>query len=817
MSALDFELIDIPIEFKKISPDDFDSNFYESSIVTISPNNEGYISESLMPILENEFHVENTVVINAGVGQGKSRAIIDKIIDYSKSEEYIVIIAVPYNTLIKQYEDDCLERGISQNEIFNIQKIKKYNFLNSQGINDSLLSSDNLKISDFKIHIMTINGLLGNPGENNISQSIIRTKYFDELAFFCSQNNKKIVVVFDEIHDGIQNFKEEYIYNLWNFQGLIFKIFIVSATFNEASKEVIKYLSEFTSRKISIIESERVKNQENQSKLNLIFNDYKAISNNSHLKKLTKKLINEKKNFDVILYSKKQVKQLLKTNGLLYSIRKDVNLCYSDVFDFSNEAGRKYNKELINIGTNFTTGVNIIKDEHTLIVVLPKRLFKGYINNKGVFSAGANAIIQTLARQRKVGEIYIIMPTPYHIKKDSLPYSQLINDKITAVFEEYALGDEVNYSNINKQSELLKKKYDILKRMNIIAESRINSADREGLNTLEYPSLERFILEKGEKYLTNKFFDGDLATHTFFSAITNQFLNCTLNEVFNDNKIIIEEGNLIGTAFEIYKDFAFKTIFGNTDDELDEAFHTYYSEFELFKNILSFLENKEISIDKGKASVSVKRDLKRAIMYLTIQHGTDDGFEGLQKINTIELGKILSKIYFQSCVKFSSFELFNIGEDSFTKTDYNDDYKLSNETAQLIAHYKKWIEYIDLIEKSIKPYKKTMILSKEPSVEFKSKFKKEKMILELEKMLSFDLIVKDEIIPFKDTFSNTDDSKKVETFYTLLFNTFFIKSTSDVQITVAGMRIRFYKDVKRKEIDSSKMNLLYERIPEVIL
>lgn len=817
MKFTEEDLISIPIEFKKIIPSDFESPFYESTITHISPNNEGFISDELLPILESEYNIGNTVVINAGVGQGKSRAIIDKVIDYSKSDEYIVVIAVPFNTLIKQYEDDCIERGINQSEIFNIERIKKYNFLNTQDFNDSLLVNDDSNISDFKIHIMTINSLLRNPGENNLKQSEIRTKYFDELKFFCTQNDKKIVVVFDEIHDGIQNFREEYIYSLWSFQELIFKIFIVSATFNEASKEVIKYLSEFTNRKISIIEAKRLKAKERQSKLNLIFNDYKAISNNSHLKKLIKELINEKKNFDLIIYSKKQIKLLLKPNGLLYPIKDELNLCYKDIFDFSKKSDKRYDKELVNVGTNFTTGVNITKENHTLIVVLPKRLPINENINRGIFSSGINALIQTLARQRNVGEIYIVMPTPYKIHNESLPYSQLINEKILNYFDEYSFGNEVKYSNINNQRELLIKIYDKLVSLNNSATIKINKTDRPGMNTLQYPSLERFILEKGEKYLTNKFFDGDLATYTFFAAITNQFLNCTLNEILNDNKIFIEEGNLYGTAYEIYKDFAFFTIFGNPDDELDEVFHSYYSEYEILKNILDFLENKEIYIEDEKANISVKKHLKRALMYLTVQHGTEEGFEGLQNMGSIEMGKTLSKIYFQSCIKFSNIPLLKIGDDTFAKTTYNDNYKLSNDTVLKILHYKKWNEYIDIMEKNIKLHKKHMILSKEPNTLFKSKFKKEKMISDLENMFSSDLILKEEIISFKDTFTTTDDNKKVDTFYTLLFNTFFTKAAIDIQITFSGTRIRFYKDVKRKNIESLKINLLYYRIPDAIL
>lgn len=817
MKFTEDDLIHIPIEYKKISTEDFETPFYESTITQISPNDEGYISENLLPILDSEFNIKNTVVINAGVGQGKSRAIIDKVIDYSKSEEYFVIIAVPFYSLIKQYEDDCLERGVIQKEIFNIEKIDKYNFLNTQGFNDNLSINDDSTISDFKIHIMTINSLLGNPGENNINQSEIRTKYFNELKQFCIQKNKKIVVVFDEIHDGIKNFKEQFIYGLWNFQGLIYKIFVISATFNEASKEVIKYLSEFTNCKIQIIEAKRIKKESRQSKLNLIFNDYKALSNNSHLKRIVKELIKEKKKFDLIIYSKKQIKLLLQPKGLLYSIKDEVNLCYRDIFDFSKKSDKRYDENLVNVGTNFTTGVNIEKQEHTLFVVLPKRLPNNRNINNGIFSSGINSLIQTLARQRNVGEIYIVMPTPYKIQKESLPYNQLVNEKITNYFEEFAFGNQVKYSNINDQKEQLKKAYDKLVRLNNSATQIIHNTDRSGMNTLKFPSLEKFILDNGEKFLTDKFFNGDLATYTFFAAITNQFLNCTLNEIFNDNKIVIEDGNIIGTASEIYNDFAFSKIFENPDDELDEAFHHFYSEYRIIKNILSFLENKELYSNEEKASISLKRDLKRAIMYLAIQHGSQDGVDGLNRITSIELGKILSKMYFQSSLKFSNVELFKINNDYYTKTEFNNEYLLDEETAFKILHYKKWMEYIELIEQNIKPYRKTVILSKEPNQKFKSKFRRDKMLIEIDKLLSLDLILNEEIIPFKDTFLNTEINKKVETFYTLLFKIFFTKNNTDVQINVSGTRVRFYKDVKRENIENLKINLLYEKIPEAIL
>jgi 3-dehydroquinate dehydratase len=78
MSLLDFELLDVPIEFKQINPDDFDSQYYEVNPKhIITPNEEGYISSQIIDLIEESYDEKNTVVINAGVGQGKSYAVIE--------------------------------------------------------------------------------------------------------------------------------------------------------------------------------------------------------------------------------------------------------------------------------------------------------------------------------------------------------------------------------------------------------------------------------------------------------------------------------------------------------------------------------------------------------------------------------------------------------------------------------------------------------------------------------------------------------------------------------------------------------------------
>jgi hypothetical protein len=473
MNLLDFELQDLPIEFKQINPEDFDSQYYEvepKNIIT--PNDEGYISNQIIELISQSYDEKNTVVINAGVGQGKSYAVIEMIKNYARTGEYVVILAVPYNSLIKQYEDDLSkdtnENSISRSKIFNMLNIEHLNFVesseNTELMNYGYVSDSDIvrafKVSDYKVHIMSINSLLGNSGENFLFQAGKKIKYFSKLHTYCAKNNKKVIVFFDEIHDGIHNFKEEYFYSFWKYQGFIHKIFVVSATFNEASKEVIKYLSEFTERKIQIVESERKIYPEKQSRLHLVIHNSGALSNNPNFIKILNDFVDNQTSFDIVVYSKQQIKKIFqKENGVnevLKKIKKQINYCYADVFD-KDKANKKYNNNYYNIGTNFTTGVNINKENHVLIIFIPYRLDIEFVNNKGVFTSGANAIIQALARQRKVGDIYIIMPPPLGITLKSLPYSKAVNESIVNTINSYKeyLSKNVEYSNINQQSKLL--------------------------------------------------------------------------------------------------------------------------------------------------------------------------------------------------------------------------------------------------------------------------------------------------------------------------------------------------------------------------
>jgi hypothetical protein len=826
MNLLDFELQDLPVEFKQINPEDFDSQHYEvepKNIIT--PNDEGYISNQIIELIGQSYDEKNTVVINAGVGQGKSYAVIEMIKNYVNTGEYVVILAVPYNSLIQQYEDDLSkdtnENSISRNEIFNMLDIKHLNFPESleskQLMNYGFISDDDVvkpfKVSDYKVHIMSINSLLGNSGEDFLFQAGKKIKYFSNLHTYCAKNNKKVIVFFDEIHDGIHNFKEEYFYSFWKYQGFIHKIFVVSATFNEASKEVIKYLSEFTERKIQIVESERIIFPEKQSRLHLVIHNSGALSSNNGFLKILNDIVDAKTDFDIVVYSKEQIKMIFQKDatvkGILMKAEKRINYCYADVFDRDN-ANNKYDNNYYNVGTNFTTGVNINKENHALIIFIPYRLDIDFVNNKGVFTSGANAIIQTLARQRKVGDIYMIMPPPLGINLKSLPYTESINESIVNTFNSHKEYESkiVEYSNINEQSKLLDKTYRVLKRQVNNAEVNILNVDRIGMNRLLYPTKEIFILEKGEKYLTSQFFGGDLATYVFWASITNQFQNCKLTSIVKKYEIFFEKENLYSYLVKSYQDTLSNSVFQDEEGLNLNHFSKYKLYFELEQSII---RNKLVYID-GKSATKKQFDRIRLFLLNIIN------FEEFTPSDEKEIKAKLYKYYLQSCVKYS-IEL-DINRDYTIDLEMGT-YQMERELGVTIFLFKEWSIFIELIRNSIINVRARgnlpgkIALNIKPSETFVSLFNERQMKNKLNELRLHDKFLKTDIFSYNDTLGRiTEDEKTINFFYSLLVDILFQKDSKNIKVG----QIRYYNIQQILNLNELNLNnLLYDNMPEVVL
>lgn len=545
---------DFPIDYFQIKQEDiFDTRGFENgsdananlqSLLELNPhhiinlNENGFIGEELDNMLD--YSQKDTSVINCAVGQGKTTAILKSLKKkYDENPNLHFIIAVPYVSLIEQYERDLVNIGISTNNIFNYSKI---------GETSENGGRDYLQLNR-RVHIVTANTLLGNPGENALMQSEVKHQYLTGLKELLENNNKKVVLIFDEIHDTIHNFSSIGIIHLFKWENIINKIIVLSATYNVASIAVIRFFTKLTDDRFQIFESKREVIKP-QSKLFLHYDNGIYNSNNYTIKNLVTSLLEQEKNIDIISYSRNLSKELLDIEGEIgaklterFGMLKD---CTSEINnnqpDSDELPANRFDNSSCNIGTNFKTGVSINKENHALIVILPpanaRRTYGSY---NGIFADGVNSVIQTLARQRTNGEIHIVLPSPIELDTDTL--ENMDSEQLIAFKEAYEkvcipsisietrnnVSFPINkYIPFNKHISIIREKYERIVGRNLIA---VISASQKGINL---PSIEEFILENASKALIEEGFLGkDLSSFVTYCAFTNQFYNAKLHQIIS--------------------------------------------------------------------------------------------------------------------------------------------------------------------------------------------------------------------------------------------------------------------------------------------
>ena len=576
---------DFPIEYKKLNPEDFSKQFSIKKTY-IDLKGIAYLNDVVQK--EIRLHKKNTVVINTPVGNGKSYAIIQTIKRfYEAKENYLIFVACPFVSLIEQYVNEIHTEGkIPINQIYHYNNIGK------------------TKVSyiDKKIQVITANTLLGNPGEDGYKNSDAKREYLKNLQEHCEKNNIKAVFIYDEIHDTIHNFKEEFIFNLWNWKKVIHKNFIISATFSEASKVVVEYLAELTDRKIQIIESERKRNSKNESKLFLHYSSVHNFTNETpEIKNTILDILKRGKNIDILSYSKVLAKSIIADKALGGRLKDKfgaINECTSENIDNERPANEppenRFDNLKCNIGTNFKSGVSIQKENHAFVIILPSRSSRStFKNNYGIFSSGITSIVQALARKRKKGEIHIILSRPdefnyeslKHIfKEDQLKHFKNWYQKIKHYDIELEEKDKVKYIPLQFQNWFLEDFYNEILKKNI--QKGINhsqNSDRKDLARLDFPPYKNFVLNRGEGYLaqTFKIWGSDLSAYLTYCAFTNQFVNCRLTKVNHKTYLFFKPN-------EIQKDLkkSFDTYFGEDYVEGIFSFSNFNLAYNDFRNRL---------------------------------------------------------------------------------------------------------------------------------------------------------------------------------------------------------------------------------------
>lgn len=580
------EFEDYPIEFKQINPEDFAGYIIkEDRKYIIAPNDEGFIGDALTEAVDK--YEKNTVLINCAVGQGKTTAILNLIDSYYKKGNCFVVIASPFVSLVGQYYNDLLNRGYNENELF------KYDFIDFM-VQSEADVEEGLKYEPTKmpIHIITINSLLGNPGDG-IRNSGAKRDYINRMKYHCESTGKKVIFVYDEIHDSIYNFKEEFIFYLWKWKNITFKNYILSATFSESSKIVIEYLAELTDDKIQIIESERRRIPKKQSSLYLHYNNSKSYQyNNTHITSIVSKLVDLDKEIDILCYSKTLAKDIGKeSTGIGFQLRRKyekLNICVSDPINskdsnIEDNKNNRYSDSQCNIGTNFKSGVNIEKENHALVIIMPPY----NANSKGIFTDGTFTVIQAIARQRKKGEIHIILPNPKPIAM--LPFEGILKAKFEEVYNPLANQNlkTASYYPLNKQQEHIGKFYD--NQIRKFLEDEINAVEkleRGNKPRLEFPSYKLYKLNMGDVFLATQFdiWGKDLSTFITYSAITNQFFNCKLVQVNSKPKIIFKKDAIQKELKSFFDNYIDEDFYNSVVEKMTDYAFYHYLRNELFSH-----------------------------------------------------------------------------------------------------------------------------------------------------------------------------------------------------------------------------------------
>ncbi len=534
-----------PIEFKDFDWSSLGNNIMHASGANLHPliiDSKGYISNDLVANFHKD--LSEVLIINAGVGQGKTQGIYEIIEDLTQDDNNIVIMASPFKSLVeKDYTNLSSKISVAYIQRYDAELLQK-----------SKLSSRILFqtcIKNKRIHIITVHSLVGNPGDLAFFQSDIKIKYLNLLKLYALKNKKKLYLFIDELHECINNFSNEYISRLLANINLFHKITLASATYTEAAFNVVSLICSYRYDDPRVMVSERIK-KDTTSSLKLVFTNSSYSATKIYPIGIIKEIIKLKsiKKFHILSYSRK-IAEALKHNdwfGKLYP-----NICTSETED-------KFDETKINIGTNFKSGVNIPGGD-TLFIIMPNFLNRDYLNGElGIFSDGVPAIIQTIARSRNNTTVYVILPKIESIiegnyllnLKSFFPkLNPLKSEKYDSINYEYKKLDPFISRKVSEQEYFIEKLDDDLQKL----EKYYKSAPHEGsyliqqdinhrlrINTKSlFANKYNLIINYSQQYLVSKYLSSgkDASPWLIWAAYNDQFTNCTLDEIYIVEKITI--------------------------------------------------------------------------------------------------------------------------------------------------------------------------------------------------------------------------------------------------------------------------------------
>ena len=464
----------------------------------------------------------------------------------SRVEDYVVIMVAPLKKLVtRDYQ-----------EFKNKEHVVHYEMLNKD-VSEKVMH-------EAKIHFITINTLIGNPGEDNIDITYKKRNYIEQIQKHCFNNKKQVVFLFDEIHAAINVFAPQFVMNLWKWKGITHKSYLLSATYTESSKMVIEYIAYLTDYRIKIYETERTKFA-TLSKLHLFITMGSSYTNDltllEPLAEVITKAASEKKRVQIITAYKDLATTFVKGNTSL-EIVKAVNRLEHNLL--TAQTDNVFNETLSNIGTTFHTGINFEHEDDILIVVLPSSMGKPDSKSGGVFTDGKVAIHQAIARLRTGGDIYVVMPMPETvIEGDYLKWLRIFKDTKQVP----VVAEDKQYMHL---WEFYKDHRDKVELQIIEADKLMQVGDWNNRAPIRYPSFGEFILESGDRFLASRFesFGKGYAPYMLWAAFNDQFENTTLATVsflYHDlDEIIINEERIFEDLKAYFEEIIPELIPGKT-------------------------------------------------------------------------------------------------------------------------------------------------------------------------------------------------------------------------------------------------------------
>ncbi|MDP2526485.1 DEAD/DEAH box helicase [Maribacter dokdonensis] len=524
-----------PIEYKELNQSDFDGYIFDEAKIVVEPDENGYISDRLREVVN--LTKGDATVINAGVGQGKTKAIIDQIKWYVEAGEngqnkYKVVVVTPFLALNKEYNQKIC-KAVGNDEVCFDYQVLSYK-------EDYKL--DFPEFCKMPVQLISIMSILGDPGQVAFKQSEVKRQYYEYLIQHCANHKERVIFIFDEIHESLGTFKPDLIPNLLEWKRVAYKAIIASATFTESSKFAIKLISELTNRKLRIVESKRKQNSNNLSELHLCFyNQFTLNPEHQFMKDLVQQQLDYASTVNILCYSKKVAKELYEgsVGDMLRAKYGTVTLCISGEENSFNHDG-------CNIGTRFKTGVSIEKENSAYFVILPTRFAYTDLNSQsfGIFNDRINSLIQGLARPRKKSKIFVITPSPTKLISRSTDNSHY-RERLSLNY--LGFQDEENrsqYYSFRQQEMFLKRHYDQLRNSMELEITQMENLT-EDIRAL-YSSFDWFRLKDGDRYLYSQYdaYGKNLSNYLYWAAWNNQFVNCKLESIIRIGSLKFTEGNI---------------------------------------------------------------------------------------------------------------------------------------------------------------------------------------------------------------------------------------------------------------------------------